>query len=139
MSKQFLDTNIFVYAIDADSTFYSRARSVLLTAQHDLYTSLKNLSEFLAVVTRIGEPPLSITDALAAVDSFSSLCTILYPTPASTETFYALLRQYHTTGLEIHDVEIASMAIANDLTDIVTFNTADFNFIDTIRCIEPTE
>ena len=97
MSKLFLDTNILVYAIDADSQYHTIARDLLLSSDHELFTSMKNLSEFLAAVTRFGDPPLPVDNALDAVESFTNLCTILYATPQSTQRFYQLLREYQIT------------------------------------------
>jgi len=139
MSNLFLDTNILVYAIDADSQYHQRVRKLFVDSEHELFTSLKNLSEFLAVVTRFGDPPLSIDNALEVVESFTKLCTILYPTSESTQRFYQLLHEYQITGLDIHDVEIASIALSNHIPQIVTFNTSDFAFIRTIQCIEPSK
>lgn len=44
-----------------------------------------------------------------------------------------LLKKEHITGLQVHDCEIASIAIANNLDLLATFNTKDFEFIDEIK------
>ncbi len=46
MSKVLVDTNILVYGIDEDSTFFKRARKILEQETHQLVTTSKNLSEF---------------------------------------------------------------------------------------------
>lgn len=66
-----------------------------------------------------------------------TICTVLYPTPVSTILFHQLLRKYQITGLQIHDLEIASIVLANDVSTLVTFNIADFHFIDSIQCTVP--
>jgi len=59
-----LDTNILVYAIDEDSDYFERARSVIEKSEKTLLTTSKNLAEFLAVVTRSSaydlEPQLAL-------------------------------------------------------------------------------
>ena len=79
MSRLFLDTNVLIYAIDEDSQFYPKARSIILDSDDELFTSSKNLTEFLVVVTRGRTVSLSIEDALAVLEDFSSIFTILYP------------------------------------------------------------
>lgn len=136
MSDQVIDTNIFVYAIDADSQFYTCSRAKLLAIEDTLYTAIKNFSEFLAVVTRKNGVSLTLQEAFDAIESFRNQCTMLYPTPQSTGLFYQLLREYNATELRGHDVEIASIALTNNLSQMVTFNTIDFAFIDGLECLE---
>ncbi|HKJ69354.1 MAG TPA: PIN domain-containing protein [bacterium] len=137
MRKQFLDTNVLVYAIDADSQFYEQSRSVLLDSDGKICPSSKNLTEFLAVVARVGERPLTLPEALHAVQSFLCLCSVLYPTPKSARILYELLQKHQITGLAIHDVEIASIALAHEISELLTFNTDDFGFIETLECHPP--
>lgn len=68
MNKLLLDTNVLIYAIDEDSKYLAKAHS-LFFGQFDLYTTLKNISEFLSVITRIPNP-LTLRDALKAKEDF---------------------------------------------------------------------
>ncbi|MGR3309574.1 MAG: type II toxin-antitoxin system VapC family toxin [Candidatus Brocadiales bacterium] len=133
MSKILVDTNILVYAIDEDSRFYSKSRKLLLNSNFDLFTTSKNLSEFLVVVTRGRVISLSIEDAIAAIKDFSGVFTILYPTEGSFVVFEELLQKYKPTGLKIHDFEIVSIGLANGINQIATFNSKDFEGVEEIN------
>ena len=135
MSRLFLDTNVSLYAIDEDSRYYHQARGIVLGTADELFSSSKNISEFLAVVTRGRRVSLSIEDALTVLEDFASTFTILYPNPATYEVFTDLLRRYRPTGLKIHDFEIASIAISNGITQLVTFNPKDFEEIESLELV----
>ena len=132
MTKILVDTNILVYTIDEDSRFYSKSHQ-LLDSNFDLFTTSKNLSEFLAVVTR-GKPiSLSIENALAVVKDFSDVFTILYPTESSFVVFKELLQKYKPTGLKVHDFEIVSIGLDNGINQIATADSKDFEGIKEIN------
>ena len=136
MNKILVDTNILVYAIDEDSKFYSKSQILLFDSNHDLYTTSKNLSEFLAVVTREPIAALPINDALTLVEDFYDILKVLYPDELSFSIFKELLNRYKPTGLKIHDFEIASIGMANGIYQIATFNVKDFENIDEINLIK---
>lgn len=135
MNKIFIDTNILIYSIDEDSKFYSKSQALLFNSTFDLYTSSKNLSEFLAVVTRIPVNSLSIENALTVVNDFTDIFTILYPTKTSFTFFKEMLQKYKPIGLKIHDLEIVSIGLSNGINRIATFNNKDFQGINEIDLI----
>ncbi|TVM00424.1 MAG: hypothetical protein CV087_13730 [Candidatus Brocadia sp. WS118] len=135
MSKILVDTNVLIYAIDKDSRFYLRSRQLLFESNFELFTTSKNLIEFLTVVTRGKEIPLPIEKAMSVVKDFSRAFTILYPTKGSFAIFEELLEKYRPTGLKIHDYEIISIGLVNGINQIATFNSKDFEDIEEI-CID---
>ncbi len=44
-----------------------------------------------------------------------------------------LLRKYQPIGLQIHDFEIVSIALSNQVATIATFNKKDFNKVSEIE------
>jgi predicted nucleic acid-binding protein len=52
MNKLFVDTNIFIYALDKGSIHHQFAVDVL-TSDKNLYTSVKNISEYFAVTSKL--------------------------------------------------------------------------------------
>lgn len=74
-----IDTNILVYAIDEDSEFYSKSQALLYDSDYALFTTSKNLSEFLAVVTKGQVASLSIEEALAVLEDYDDNFTIPLP------------------------------------------------------------
>jgi predicted nucleic acid-binding protein len=125
MSKILLDKNVLIYAIDKGSKYFNKAQK-LFSEPFELYTTSKNISEFLAVVTRIPKNPLPLNDALLIIEDFINVLTIFYPTKDSFSIFQNLIQKYKPTGLQIHDYEIVSIGLANQITTIATFNEKDF-------------
>ena len=132
MSKVLLDTNILVYSIDEESRFFQRAQRIISNTNYDLFTTSKNLSEFLAVVTRFPKNALTIDEALQSIDDFQTFTTILFPTDRTTHVFRELLLKYKPTGLKIHDFEIVSIGLANQIKKIATLNVKDVQEIEEI-------
>ena len=132
MSKLLLDTNVLIYSIDEGSKYFNKAQK-LFSEPFELCTTSKNLSEFLAVITRIPRNPLPINNALLIIKDFINVMTIYYPTQESFSTFQNLMRKYKPTGLQIHDYEIVSIGLANQITTIATFNEKDFKKIKEIE------
>jgi len=53
MNNLLLDTNVLIYAIDEDSKYFHSVQRLLYSDNVKLFTTSKNISEFLAVVTRL--------------------------------------------------------------------------------------
>ncbi len=121
-----VDTNVLIYAVDADSKFHNDALEFLSDPELKLFTTSKNISEFLVVLTRNEEISLSSNECLEILDSLLTDIVILYPSPMTSKVFYELIRKYNPRGLWIHDLEIASIAIAYGISTIATNNVADF-------------
>jgi predicted nucleic acid-binding protein len=137
MNKILLDTNIFVYSIDRDSRYYQQCQRIIQDTRLELYTTSKNISEFLAVITRLPQSRLSIEKALELVSQVSNFTTVLYPSDLSSHIFIDLLKKYKPVGLKIHDFEIVSIALANHCTRIASVNAKDYRDISEIELIEP--
>jgi len=132
MNKILLDTNVLIYSIDEDSKYFEKAHRIF-SEELELYTTSKNLSEFLSVVTRIPQNRLSIKDALLVLEDFINVMTILYPNEESIIQFKKILEKYEPSGLQIHDYEILSIALSNQITTIATFNEKDFRKVKEIK------
>ncbi|KHE93765.1 MAG: type II toxin-antitoxin system VapC family toxin [Candidatus Scalindua rubra] len=135
MNNVLVDTNILVYSIDEDSIFHSISKNLILSSEYKLYTTSKNLSEFLVVLTRGIEVPVSIEDALSSLEDLITNFTILYPSNDSYKRFRELLIKYNPKGLKIHDFEIMSICLENEINKIATMDKDDFKDIDEIELI----
>ena len=131
-----VDTNILIYAIDADSQFHHRALNFLCDPTLRFFTTSKNISEFLVVLTRNEEIDISTIECLELLNDLMVDIDILYPNPTTIKLFYNLIRKYNPRGLWIHDLEIASISIAHGISKIVTNNIVDFKRIDEIEIIQ---
>lgn len=133
MSNLLVNTDLLIYAIDEDSQFYERTRQLLYESGHELFTTSKNLSEFLAVVTRGNPPLLSVHQAVNLADEIEQNFTVLYPTPESSQVLRGLLRKYQATGSQIHDFTVVSIGLSSQVKLLGTFSEKYFRGIMEIQ------
>ncbi|MCW5910457.1 MAG: PIN domain-containing protein [Cyclobacteriaceae bacterium] len=136
MSKLLIDTNVLVYLKDTSSAFH-RASVKLFKGNDQFYTTSKNLSEYYAVVTKGEKPLLTPQEALHDITEFALYCTILFPSYLSYQKLSELIKKYHPKGLRVHDFEIASIALVNNVLNVATFNRSDFQQITGIEVTVP--
>jgi len=136
MSKILVDTNILVYGIDEDSTFFKRARKILEQEKYQLITTSKNLIEFLSVTTKTSGYNLDNNTALEIIDEIISGIEIVYPTQESMAILLDLMNRYQPKGLKVHDFEIISIGLAHGIQEVATFNTKDFKPVKEITLAE---
>jgi predicted nucleic acid-binding protein len=133
-----LDTNVLVYAIDKDSKYHLWSKNFFENEKFVLYITSKNVFEFLSVVTKSSNIPLSLEEALLSIKIICSNCLILYPDYTSTQTCMDLILENNIKGLKVHDCEIASIAITNKIRRIATVNKNDFSCFSDLEIVTPT-
>ncbi|WP_417914929.1 type II toxin-antitoxin system VapC family toxin [Candidatus Electronema sp. JM] len=136
MNRILVDTNILVYAVDEDSIFHSAAEQVVRNSEYSLFTTSKNLSEFLVVLTRGAVAPVPVEDALLLLEDLLENFTVLYPSGSSRKVLEQLLKKYRPRGLKIHDFEIMSIGLDNGIRRVATVNKDDFKAVKEIELIE---
>ena len=62
MNNILLDTNLLIYAIDEDSKYYNSVQKILDNESNNLFTTSKNISVFLSVITRYPNKSILLTD-----------------------------------------------------------------------------
>jgi len=132
MNRLLVDTNVLIYAIDEDSVYFKKSRKIFFDENVSLFTTSKNISEFLTVITRHPENGLTLYEAMKVIYEYSRFIQILYPTEITYRIFLKLLETYQPIGLKIHDFEIVSIGLANGINRIATFNQKDFKEIKDI-------
>lgn len=137
MSKLLIDTNILIYGIDEDSKFFKKSRQILDNPvfEHQLFTTSKNLVEFLTVTTRSSGYGLEIEKALKILSEIIQRIQIIYPSPDSFAILLNLAKHYRPLGLKIHDFEIISIGLASGIYKVATFNQKDFRAIKEISLL----
>jgi len=130
MNSVFLDTNVLIYSIDEDSKYFSASQKLIYNKNLKLYTSSKNISEMLAVLTRHPHKKISIKKAVNVIKGILTHVDLLFPDEKSCILFFEVLLQYKPSGLKIHDFEIISIAKANGVDSIATFNVKDFKNVE---------
>ncbi len=137
MNKILLDTNILIYALDRRSQFHKPSRNLLIADENNCFTTAKNVSEYLAVVTRLPKNPLTTEVALSAIEALFEYVTVLHSTNSSFILFKEWLNKLQPTGLRIHDFEIASIGVDHGIKTIATYNERDFQDIPDLRILIP--
>ena len=138
MNNLLVDTNILIYAIDKKSKFFTRSQEIITNPAYSLFTTSKNLSEFLSVVKRHPKSSISTAEAVKILKSFQDYFQVLYPSQVSYNRFISLLEKYKPTGIKVHDYEIVSIALANNVKQIATLNKKDFGSIKEIDLVTIT-
>ena len=95
MKKILIDTNIFIYALDADSNFHQKSVTILSHKTNYLFTSTKNISEYFAVTSK-----LNINESVI-LDFYSEIkenIEITYPSDKSLLIFEDLIRKYKASS-----------------------------------------
>ena len=136
MNKILVDTNILVYSIDEDSKFHTISKKLVQNPNYNLYTTSKNLSEFLVVLTRALKVSVTVEEALNILEDLMVYFTILYPSEDSKKKLKELLLKYKPKGLKIHDFEIVSIGLQNGIKKVATKNKDDFKAINEIELID---
>lgn len=136
MNKILVDTNILIYSIDEDSKFHTISKKLVQNPNYNLYTTSKNLSEFLVVLTRALKVSVTVEEALNILEDLMVYFTILYPSEDSKKKLKELLLKYKPKGLKIHDFEIVSIGLQNGIKKVATKNKDDFKAINEIELID---
>ena len=113
-----------VYAYDANSAFHQQAVTFLTHPNFEYYVTTKNISEYFGVLSKMNEPFAKVWQFY---QSIKANCGILCPNPVSLAIFEKLLQQYQPKGNRVYDLEIVSIALAHQITDIGTHNVKDFS------------
>ncbi|MEK7765414.1 MAG: PIN domain-containing protein [bacterium] len=137
-----LDTNLLIYASDADSPYHDAARTVrdqIEARQAHGCLTPQVLYEFYSVVTgHHGRPP-RVTPAQASGEIETYLRAgyrMIYPRADTLAHALRLARDTGVTGQGLYDCVLAATALDNGVSLIYTANTADFQFPG-LRAVNP--
>lgn len=139
-----LDTNILVYAVDADSRFHVSCAGVVsraMTGKLDAVIVPQVLMEFYAVATspRRVRSPLSASDGALQVTDWRRSIAVRYPTARCLAEWASLVERIPRTGQEVHDLFLAAQMRAHGIAEICTVNADDFRGITGIAARHPDE
>jgi predicted nucleic acid-binding protein len=138
-----VDTNVLVYALDADAPQHAAARALLEAACDDasatLFVTSQILCEFFSIVTNSRRVPKP-RSAAEATTAMSSLLVFLHVLPVPADVVYRLLdliRRHPVTGGDVFDLQIVATMQANGINRIYTFNDADFSVFSELSIVTP--
>jgi predicted nucleic acid-binding protein len=129
MNNILIDTNIYLYALNADSAYHSRCCH-LLKSDLNLFTTVKNISEYFAVCTKL---KLDHQIVWSFYDSIKKNVTVLFPNDESLQLLEVLLIKYKPIGNRVFDLEVASVMMNNQIEFLATINSKDFEQINEIK------
>lgn len=136
--KMLVDTNIFIYAINADSPKHKLAQKFLKDNQSNLEISHQNVLEAIRVLTHKGfSKPMTLKNALKAVLSITKSCLLISPNQSTYYLAIELIKNYKLSGNRIFDAYLAATVLSNKITTIATDNTRDFKKFKEIKLLNP--
>ncbi len=144
MSGVLLDTNLLTRLSQPNHPHHSSAeRAVyrLKKQNRQLLIVSQNIYEYWAVATRpiesLNGQGLSVVDTLAEIKRIQSLFQLLPDTPAIYHRWLSLVEQYSIKGKQSHDARLVAAMQVHGISELLTFNTADFARYESIQAIDP--
>lgn len=140
--KIFVDTNLFVYAVDALSPFHRAAGAFFdsIPEEHlEPRYSSQILVEFYSAVTKRAARPL--TAAVAAGETLRILHApefVKLPVDdVALKLTLALASKHGLRGVEIFDAQIVGTMLSHGVESLYTVNVRDFTRFEEIRAVNP--
>ena len=132
-----IDSNIIIYAINADSPKYKRAQE-FLKQNTNLQITQQNILEALKVLTHSKfSSPMKTEDAIKAITNITDALTLITPNLTSLYLALALIETNNLSGNRIFDAYLAATALSNDIKELATDNVKDFKKFREITVINP--
>lgn len=126
-NNMLVDTNILVYAINADSPKNKLAQSFLQENINELEVCHQNIFEALRVLTHTKfSNPMKPKEAQAAVLAIVEQCRIIIPNYTTHHLALEWIQEQGLIGNKIFDAYLAATAVSNDVHMIATDNGKDF-------------
>jgi len=137
-----VDSNVLVYALDADAPQHAASRALLEAARDavaTLYVTSQIICEFYSIVTnaRRVAKPRSSADAMSAVTSLLAFLVVLPVPAAAVDGLLSLLHRHPVMGGDVFDLQIVATMKANSIDRIYTFNTEDFVAFSELSVLTP--
>lgn len=124
-----IDSNILVYAINADSPKHKAAQDFLQkqTGEDEMEVAHQNIFETLRVLTHPKfTHPMKTKEAEEAVWAIVDFCRIILPDYQTHHLALELIRKHNLRGNRIFDAYLAATALSNGINTIATDNEKDF-------------
>lgn len=133
MSAVLLDTDVLVRLLHTADSLHGIARNAVRALRRErasFYTTIQNVAEFWNVCTRpsstrngLGFSSAEVAKRIAIINRWSQ---VLAESEASYSVWQRLVTTYSVQGAAVHDARLASVMIANGISQILTFNGSDF-------------
>ena len=133
-----IDSNILIYAINADSPKNRSAQTFLKENSGNLEIAHQNIFETIRVLTHPKfSNPMKLDMALKAVFNITESSTIISPDQNTYFLALEFIKQNQLSGNRIFDAYLAATALSNDINTIITDNVLDFKKFKGLKIINP--
>lgn len=133
-----IDSNILIYAINADSPKNKKAQEFLRDNLKDLAVTHQNILETIRVLTHQKfSKPMGLKLALTAIQAIVQSCRIISPTQTTYYLWLELVNKYQLTGNRIFDAYLVATALSGSVNIIATDNVKDFKKFTELKIINP--
>lgn len=133
-----IDSNILIYAINADSPKHKKAQQFLQDNLGKLEIAHQNILESIRVLTHQKfSRPMELKEALIAIQAISKFCRIISPIQTTYYLSLELINQYQLTGNKIFDAYLAATVLSNSINTIATDNVLDFERFQGLKIFNP--
>lgn len=139
------DTNILLRWVSPADPQHSLAVSSVKALQRRgeiVHITPQNLIEFWNVATRQAAANglgMSPAEAERQVESLELLFPLVPDTPDVYREWRRLVSVAGVSGVRVHDARLAAVMLANGLTHVLTFNSADFKGFPGITVVRPED
>lgn len=142
MTAVAVDTNVLVYAVDADAPQHGPSRALADAAVQGKISAAvfpQVLLEFYAVVTdpRRVRSPLEPRAAWQQVEALSAVFRVLDPGSKALAFLGEELRRCPLKGGAVFDAFLVAQMRASGLSILVTYNLRDFAGYEGVRAVTP--
>lgn len=133
-----IDSNILIYAINADSPKNGLAKKFLEDNLRKVQIAHQSIFETIRVLThKKFSNPMKVKAAAEAVYAILEPGRVVTPNETSLYLGLELIKKHNLTGNRIFDAYLAATALSNDIGVIATDNVKDFKIFEGIEIINP--
>lgn len=136
-----IDTNILVYLSDEESIFHNSVLNKfreLCENNYQIFITSQIKRELQVTLTKINNKliePKPLSTIINEINSVLNFIPILYESQNSLDILDNLILSYNIINQRIHDANIVSVAIDNQIEYIFTNNNKDFKVYKEIKII----
>lgn len=142
-NKGLIDSNIFIYAHDIRSPFYTVTHAFLSDQiqRNGIIITPQILLETYRILTQKIRKPISIKNTLQIIDYYLSYPNVLLVTPTQKSMMITsqLASKYKIVGVHIFDTYLVGTMIEAGITTIYSANIRDFKIYKEIKVINPCQ
>ena len=136
-----LDTNILLRRAQPSHHIAVESVARCLTQNVSVYFTPQNISEFWNVATRpVDKNGLGLSPeiVISEIQLMEELLTLLPDSPAVYGEWKRLVTTHKVLGSKVYDARLVATMHVYGVTNILTFNTADFKRYSDINVIDPS-